>query len=196
LHAWSTPPAPRCHDRSIRAAGPTPSHTPHSPLFTPPTYVARLVQPTSSQMPQSQHSGSWPHPLTDTAHSAFYAAHLRCAPDRAHLPQDATMAAFGQLAPPPHTHRTLRFLRRPPTLHAWPSPPAPRCHDRSIRAAGPTPSQTPQTPLFTPPTYVARLIRATCPQTPRSRHLGSWPHPLTDTTNAAFDAAHLRCTPG
>ena len=192
----ASPPGPRRHNRSIRAARPTPSHTPRTPLFRPSTSVARPVHPTCPRTPRSQHSDSWPHPLTNTAHSAFHAAHLRCAPVPPHLPPDAKIAELRQLAPPPHGHRILRFLRRPPTLHAWSSPPAPRSHDRSIRAAGPTPSHTPHSPLLTPPTYVARLVQPTSPQMPRSQHSGSWPHPLTDTTNAAFDAAHLRCTPG
>jgi len=153
----ASPPGPRRHNRSIRAAGPTPSQTPRTPLFRPSTSVARPVHPTCPQTPRSQHSDSWPHPLTDTAHSAFDSAHLRCAPDPAQLPPDARIAAFGQLAPPPHKHRTLRFSRRPP-LQTSVTPPAPRGPDCSILIAGPTPSHTPQTPLLTPPTYVARLV--------------------------------------
>ena len=153
----ASPPGPRRHNRSTRAADPTPSHTHRTPLFRPSTFVARLVHPTCPQTPRSQHSDSWPHPLTDTAHSGFPAAQL---------------------------------------LRAWSTPPAPRCHDRSTRAAGPTPSQTPHTPVFTPPTFFAIFGSPTCPQRPRWQHSDIWPHPLTTTTNAAFDAAHLRCTPG
>jgi len=157
LHAWSTPPAPRRHDGSILTAVPTPSQTPHTPVFSPPN---------------------------------------SCMPGPPHLPPDATIAAFGQLAPPPHRHRTLRISRRRPTLHAWSTPPAPRRHDRCILTDGPTPSQTPHTPVFTPPTFFAIFGSPTCPQRPRWQHSDIWPHPLTTTTNAAFDAAHLRCTPG
>jgi len=154
----ASPPGPRRHDRTIQTAGPTPSHTPRTPLFRPSTSGARPVHPTCPQTPRSQHSGSGPHPLTDTAHSGFYAAYLPCAPDPAHLPPDATFAALGQLAPPPHRHRTVRISRRPPSLKTSVTPPAPRRPDWSILTAGPTASRTPQTPLLTPPTYVARLV--------------------------------------
>jgi len=108
LHARSTPPGPRRHDLSILTAGPTPSQTRHTPLFTPPTYIARLVHPTCPQTPRSQHSGSWPHPLTHTAHADFHAAHLLFKPRPPHLPPDATTAAFREQVPPPHTHRKCR----------------------------------------------------------------------------------------
>jgi len=105
---------------------------------------------------------------------------------QAHLASDATIPAFGQLDPPPHRHRIRRFSRRPPTLHAWSTPPAPRRHDRCIRGAGPIPLHTPQTPFLTSIAYVARLVPPTCPQTPRLEHSDSWTHPLTHTANAAF----------
>jgi len=192
----SSPPGPKRHDRTIQTADPTSSQTPHTPLFTPSTSVARPVLTICPQTPRTQQSDSWSHPLTDTAHSASEAAHLRCTPDPPHLPPDATISVFWQLGPPPHRHRTLRFSSPPSTSHAWSTPPVPRRHDRSIRAAGLTRSHTPRTLLVTPPTFIANLGHPTCPQTLRSQHSDSWPHPLTHTANAAFDAAHLRCTPG
>ena len=51
-------------------------------------------KPTWPQTPQSQHSGSWPQPLTHTAHASFQAVHFRCTPGPPHLPPDATIAAF------------------------------------------------------------------------------------------------------
>jgi len=100
LHARSTPRAPRRHDRSILTAVPAPSQTPHALLFTPLTFAARLLQHTCPQTPRSQHSDSWPGPLTDASHVAFHAALLLCKLRPPHLPPGAPISAFCELSHP------------------------------------------------------------------------------------------------
>jgi len=95
---------------------------------------------------------------SDLSVRAWGAASTRRTPGPPHLSPDATIAAFGQLAPPAHTLRAHCLSRRPPSLQTSATPPAPRLSDRSILTAGRTPSLTPQTLLLTPPTYVARLV--------------------------------------
>jgi len=99
----ASPPGPRRHDPSVRAAGPSPSHTLQTPFLTPLTYAARLVPPTRPQMPRSQHSDSWTHPLSHIANAA--------------LTPPTYVACLGEIEGP-------RQLRTSPQIRVWSSGPA------------------------------------------------------------------------